>query len=357
MKKCKSHNWKYFNKLAEIISPMCRSFSMKKIIPLLLLLSNNLFAQSPTQQKETGFDKFINKPEIEWAAYINDTTRFEKVNLNKILFTRLIKNEIKASLPVGSGTPEADQVKYLKKRDIDRVRFSSNEIPVFDSAGNMIGVRTQTQDIDTASFTLTDVTQILFIEKGQLKTFVPWVATMLPVVTSQGINLGDGDYFSTCFNYKYNYQPPKQNKVTWLANTKRKIIFESFDARNKLKELYGRNPVQTLWPYILKNKIAVFDYEKNTRIKVTEFTTDLINEAKTMIPVYDSLGNQIGQRANYSELDPNVFTAIELIQEWNYDHTGNIVFIKIKEAYLYARKWKANGDAGNQAPILKLVFQ
>ena len=89
---------------------------MKKIIPLLLLVSNASFAQLPTQQKATQFDKFINKPEIEWAAYINDTIRFQKINLNNLLFSRLVKNEIKISLPVGSGSHEANQIRYLNKK-------------------------------------------------------------------------------------------------------------------------------------------------------------------------------------------------------------------------------------------------
>ena len=331
---------------------------MKKLTtPLLIFLSNLLFAQAPTQQKATVFDKFINKPEIEWAAYINDTNRFEQVHLNKILLIRFAKKEIKASLPVGSGSFEANQVKYLNKKDIDRVKFSSSQVAVYDSVGNMTGVQNVIPQMDTASFTLTDITQILYVEKGQLKTYIPWLATMYPVVTSTGIYLGDGDYFSTCFNYRYNYLSPKQNKITWLAKTNRRISLDSFDVRNKLKELYGRNIAETLWPYILNSKIAAFDYKTNKRLKSGEFTTDLITEEKIMVPVYDSTGNQVGEVVKRSELTPDVFTSIQLVQDWYYDYTGNVVFTTAREMYLYAKKWKPTGEAGNPEPVLKLVFQ
>lgn len=330
---------------------------MKKLTALLLLFSNAVHAQLPTQQKLTPFDKFISRPEIEWAAYINDTTRFENINLNKILLLRLAKNEIKASLPVGSGTSQAGQIKFSTKKEIDAIKFRSDEVAIFDSLGNMIRTEHRSPGIDTSSFTLTDVTEILYIENGQLKTYVPWVATMLPVVTSTGVYLGEGDYFSTCFNYNYKYRSPKKNRITWLAKTKRKINLDSFEVRNKLKELYGRNPVQTLWPYILQNKITILDYEKNSRLNPEKLTTDLINEDKIAVPVYDSTGRVVGRQEKSYELNPQSFTSMELVQDWYYDQTGNIVFTSIREIYLYAKKWLANEEVSEPRPILKIVFQ
>ncbi len=323
---------------------------------ILLLLSNASFAQLPTQQIVTRFDKFINKPEIEWAAYINDTIRFESLSLNRILLTRLAKEEIKASMPVGSGSAEADQIKYSKKKDIDLIKFPVNEIAIFDSKGNIVRTEHSVQKIDTASFTLTDATQILFIENGQLKTYTPWVATMLPVITSTGVYLGDGEYFSTCFNFNYNYQADKKNKILFLSQSKRKIRLDSFDIRSKLKELYGRNVIQTLWPYILKNKFEIFDCTKNRNIKAKELDADLIN-GKIQVPLYDSIGNMVGTKFLQQALSPDGFTSLELIQDWYYDQTKNIVFNTVRELYLYAKKWTAEGEAKEATPILKIVFK
>ena len=331
---------------------------MKKIIPLLLLVSNASFAQLPTQQKATQFDKFINKPQIEWAAYINDTIRFQKINLNKLLFSRLVKNEIKISLPVGSGSHEANQIRYLNKKSIDeKLLYQKNQITIFDSLGNMIDkIQSVAVKIDTNTFTLTDATQILYVENGLLKTYTPWVATMRPVTTSTGIYLGEGDFFSTCFNFNYAYQAPKQNKILFLSQSKRKMRLDSFDVRSKLKELYGRNLIQTLWPYILKNKIEVFEYAKKRKLKTEDLTTDLVNEVKIEVPIYDSTGNQVGTKFVQEPLSPDVFTSMELVQDWYYDQTKNIVFTKIKEMILYISK--SNNDGLEEpVPVIKLVFK
>jgi hypothetical protein len=326
---------------------------MKKLTTLLLLLSNSIFGQ----QKATPFDKFISKPAVEWAAYISDTVRFKKLNLNSILFTRLAKNEIRASLPVSSGTSETQQIRFLKKKDIDAVKFRGNEVAVFDESGNMTATENSLPPLDTASLTLTDVTQILYIENGQVKTYIPWVSTMLPVITSLGVYLGEGDYFSTCFNYKYNYQAPKQDKITRFGNTRRKISLDSFEVRKKLKELYGRNLIQSLWPYIINDKFKIFDCTTNQRVKAAELDAALITGARLPVPVYDSTGMQVATKTIQEALSPDGFTSVVLAEDWYYNHTGNIVFTVIREVYLYAKKWNGYEVSSQAEPILKLVFQ
>lgn len=332
---------------------------MKKLTAIFLLLSNGLLAQVPTGQKATPFDKFISKPEIEWAAYINDTVRFKKVNFNALLLKRLTAGEIRASLPVGSGSYQADKISYLNKKEIDdKILYTKNRVAVFDSTGNMVREEERRSDnFDTTLFTLTDATQILYIENGQLKTYTPWVAPMKPVTTSTGLYLGEGDLFAACFNFSYTYRSSKQNKIVWLGQYKKKISLDSFQVINKLKELYGRNLLQTLWPYVLKNKIRAFDYEKNNRINPGEFTTDLLNGARIPISLYDSAGNIVGHSFAKAELVPQVFTTLELVQDWYYDRTANIIFTTAREAYLYAKKWTNNGEPVMASPIIKLVFQ
>ena len=331
---------------------------MKKTLTVIIILAGNIsIAQSPTEQKATQFDKFINRPEIEWAAYINDTIRFEKTNLNKILLERLAKDEIKASLPAGSGNEEANHIRYQKKKEIDRIKFHVNEVAAFDSEGNMIGVKYVVPRFDTASFTLTHATQILYVEKGRVKSYVPWVSAMIPVVTSSGIYLGDGDYFSSCFNFQFNYIAGKQNKIRFLAQSRRMLSLDSFDIRSKLKELYGRNLVQSLWPYILKNRFVLFDVGKNNILKAEELDFYLVNEQKITVPVYDVDGNVTGSKPVSQPLSPDVFTKAELIQNWFYDQTRNIVFNYCMEMILYAKKWTSTGEEPEASPILKIVFK
>ena len=334
---------------------------MKKLTVILLLLSKISFAQPGSQQKPTQFDKFIIKPEIEWAAYINDRIIFANPSLNKLLLLRLDKDEVKAALPVWNGSSEAVEIRYLAKSIIDTaVLFPHNTLAMFDSLGNQAKVEIIPYKLDTATFTLTDITQILYIENNQLKSYIPWVTTTIPVITSNGIFLGNAVYFSICFHSTYNYQLSKKNRISFLSQTKKKISIDSIDSNDKLKELYGRNLVQTLWPYILENKFQIFSVKNNIRLTPEEINTSLVNDIKInetdySFPVYDSAENIISY--NYSwALSPKVFTEVELTQDWYYDHTNNIVFNKIREMYLYTKVWTMRGEAKEASPILKIVF-
>ncbi len=331
---------------------------MKKLLFLFIILPVTASAQSPTQQTPTQFDRFINKPEIEWAAYINDTIRFDKLKLNTWLLQRLDRNEIKATFPVGSGSPQANQIRYLTKNEIDRVDGQTDTISVTDSSGK----RSRQAGISFTRFnkalnTLTDVIQILYVEKGLLKSYIPWVATMIPVITSTGYYLGDGDLFSSCFNFNYITASGSRDNTFFLSRTRRNLRLDSFDVKSKLKELYGRNLVQTLWPYVLRNRIRVFSPEKNRLLKAAEINSSLVNETEVSIPVYDLEGNLVkNQKVVHGELSPDVFTKVELIQDWYYDKTLNMVFAINKQLVLFAKKWIQTGETQEASPVLTLTF-
>ena len=93
--------------------------------------------------------------------------------------------------------------------------------------------------------------------------------------------------------------------------------------------------------------------ENNKKIKADELTTDLIE--KIMVPVYDSLGNETGKFVK-QPVDPKIFTTAELLQDWYYDHTTNIVYNKIKTLTLYTKKWNESKGVAEPSPILKIVF-
>jgi len=331
---------------------------MKQLTAIFALIGHLSMAQLPSEQKSTPFDKFILKPEIEWAAYVNDTIRFENPNLNKLLLLRLSKNQVKASLPVGYGSDEASRIKYQSLKEIDQIKFGKMMVPEYDSNGNLIRTLTvSAKHIDTAAFTLTQLIQVLYLEKGQLHSYVPWVSPMIPVYTSTGILLGNGNYFSSCFNYNYNYRPAKENKNTWLMKTSRKLRVDSLDDRSKLKELYGRNLVLSLWPYIINGKIGIREYATKRKLSPKDINTDLVNLEKIVVPVYDLNGNVTGEQYVINDLYPSDFTLVELVQDWFYDQAKNIVYSTINEVILFARKRGPRGDDGEASPILRLVFK
>lgn len=329
---------------------------MRNII-LLVLVTIYTSASAQFQPTPTQFDTFINRPSVEWASYANDTIRFKIPHFNKLLITRLANREIKAALPVYSGTSDVNNITFLKIDSIEgRILYPLPGLPLFDSneINLSANIKTEAFKIDTSGPGLTDVTQILFIEKGLLKSYIPWVSPKVVIIaTSNGVPLGKGDYFLTCFNFNYNYLPNKKNIITYLSQTNRKISLDTIEKENKLKELYGRNLIETLWPYIVKNKYTIYLAGSNKKINANEITTDLI-EALT-VPVFDSSGNMTGKVVK-EPLNPGLFTIAELLQDWYYDHTKNIVFNNIKSLVLFAKKWDSQTGFIKPRPILKIVF-
>lgn len=358
MKKNKNPNPEYFNKAVEIIRCLLRSTIMKKRLTVAFIVLCSISFAQPAR-KANQFDKFIANSSVEWAAYVTDKFRFEKDSLNKQLLTRLSKKEIKASLPVYYGINDADNIAYLSRDSIENIiLYPSCILPQYDSNGNAPGFNREDfrDHVNIDSLVFTNITQILYIEKGKLKSYVPLVSPMRPVKTSQGVYLGDGDYFSTCFNFKYNYQPRKKSKYFLLAETTKKVKPDSVDNINKLKELYNRNLVETLWPYILEGKIEAFSVEPNTKLKKEEINKYLLNKTRIPVPTYDSAGTVSGFILPQLDFGPEEFTEVELIQDWYYNPTDNIVFNKIKAMYLYAKTPVADEEEQRSAPVLKIVF-
>jgi hypothetical protein len=217
--------------------------------------------------------------------------------------------------------------------------------------------RPEPYKVDLDPLSLTNITQIIYVDNKTLKTYVPWVSPeIIPVITSSGIYLGLNEYFSSCFNFKYNYRPAEKNKISFLSESKKMIRLDTIEVGNKLKELYGRNLIETIWPYILEGNIKVYSIDRNKKLTPKELQDTLICPGRLPVPLYDSIGNISSYVILSEDLSPKFFTAIELVQEWYYDHTTNIVFNKITEAYLYAKKWFESIQEKDPSPILKIVF-
>ena len=330
---------------------------IKTLTGIFILLSSISYAQDRTGA--TQFDEFISKSAIEWAAYVNDEVKFEKVQLNRLLLERLIKKEIKATLPVYYGLNDANPITYLDKDSVDNVMlYPGNRLLPYDSTGNdpAIDPETSKNGLHTDSLIFTDIIQILYVENGRLKSYVPWVSPMMPIRTSQGLYLGSGDYFSTCFSFRYNHPQRKKRKDMFLTETKRRINLDSAGVISNIKQLYDRNLVETLWPFILEGKPGAFSVETDTRLKKEEINEYLLNKTRIAVPVYDSTGTPSGFEYRRTVFEPGKITRIELVQDWYYSRKDNIVFNKIKELFLYVKTASADEENPGYRPVLKIVF-
>ena len=306
-----------------------------KLTVIFLLLTNISSAQNKPQP--TRFDKFVNNPKIEWAAYASDTFNFDNADLNNLLLNRLTKNEIKASLPIESRTIQANKIIFIPKDSVKLI-FNTN--------------------IDTSRFNLTEVTQILYIENGKLKSYIPWVTPTLPVFLSTGKYIGETFYFNTAYNFKYNCKPRKNNKLILLGRTKKMINLDPSQPTDKLKEMYGNNLLKILWPRVLKNEIEAFSPDGNRKLKPEELNITLTYDQPVITPIYDSTSRSTVLKYNIvaDPIDTKRFTDVQLIKDWYYDYKKNKVFSDIKEMVLYLSKFNKTEDK-EPVPVLKLVFK
>ncbi|MFT3907908.1 MAG: hypothetical protein QM737_00660 [Ferruginibacter sp.] len=331
---------------------------MKKIIILLLLFNfKEAFAQQPINHIPTQFDKFIEQPEIDWAVYMSDTIRFPEINLNEFLRTKLDNDQIKAAIWTYSRSARANDIIYADRKTIKRCYLCS--LPAFSDSFNFT---TYHENVDTSScrkfdslvYNLISLTEIIYIEKGKLKSYIPWIAPKTSVYTGLGLFLGIGDYFSTAFNFVYNFQPTRDDKIIYLGKTTRQVFIDSFQSKDRLKEIYGRNLAEALWTYALDDKLNIFSVKTNKKLTPDQLDRNFLADDPVMFPILDTLGNTIGLEAKAFGSVLEYIKKVEIVQQWYYDETSNIVYNRIPEIILFSlTDWYDNSEV---KPLIKIVF-
>src|ERR1700749_4732307 len=156
---------------------------------------------------------------------------------------------------------------FFSLDEINHDLFHPHEMKMYDSLGNEMKMppaydKSIPQNLfDSNSYNLVEANQLFYIEQGKLYSYIPFVSPKMSINTSTGIFLGLSNYFSTSFNYSYNYKPKHKNKLVSLGQTKRLVLQDSMYVSGKLKELYGRDLIKTLWPYIMNEKLKLANVE------------------------------------------------------------------------------------------------
>ena len=155
---------------------------------------------------------------------------------------------------------------------------------------------------------------------------------------STGKYIGELFYFTSCYNYKYNYKSRKKNKLIFLQQTSKRIKFDTADTNNELKKLYGKNMLETLWPSVMENRFALFTINSTKQIDPKDIEDRLGFTEPLIVSLYDSLAAIYEYKVLGTAFNTNQFTQALLLQDWYYDETKNIVFNKIREMILYISK-------------------
>ena len=227
---------------------------------------------------------------------------------------------------------------------------------MYDSLGNQIFARNEIIN-DPGPLGIINFYQILFVEKGKLLSYISRVSPLKNIITPSGVRLGQSEYFSTALNLYPSSQKSKKDKIIFLKTTTTTISVDSINKNDRLKETFGHNLIETLWPYIVSKKISLFNVASNQPTTLNQINNNnQLNLETVSVPVYDSLGNLFGSKLISEEITANSFDKISISQQWYYNDTKNIVYCIIPEAYLFLKKTRKKTSGEDLKPSLKINF-
>jgi hypothetical protein len=329
---------------------------MRVLLLLFLLQSSGVFAQNYYPIQKTQLNKFVEDRDIEWAIYKNDSLFTDKPDLRDILIKKAIKNRIKVIFPMDEGSSVENKITYFTSKECSDLIYDRSLVLPAYSEGASIKLMTKVKEkIDlTEPVGELRLSQILYVRNGIIYSNVNRVSPKLTIYSAGGLYFGKADLFSTGLNNKLTNFNSKSDKIIFLKKTTTELYVDSIKKENKLKEMYGHNIIETLWPYIENNKIALYSVPENKKITLTEINSEnLLNLQTVNIPMYDSVGNLSGTKRIITETIPTIFDRIRITQEWYYNETKNIVFCKIPDAILSTPKLNKEDNATHE---IKIVF-
>lgn len=329
---------------------------MKFYLPVILVFAGQFTLAQPGTDP-TRFDRFVKKKNIEWAAYASDTFDFSSAGLNILLHNKLSSGKIKASLPMASRTTGINQVNYLPLAAIDEAFYGSAEDDTMNAEGNPIKIKRPVPEKTRDNFKITEVTQILYVEKGKLKSYIPFVTPALPEFTSTGSYVGERFYFNSSYNNQYNCRARNVRKLVFLRQTKSRIPLTGGDAENNLKKMYGKDLLETLWPKIMNGTIQAYTVDGNKLIPPEAIETTVKLGEPVLAPIYDESGNVVKYEVQVLSVIPQRFDQMDLVQDWYYDSRRDKVYNSIREAWLYSDQTGSDGTELKNRPLFKLVFK
>ena len=309
------------------------------------------------------FTKFIENKSVQWAAGINDTLHFANPNLSLILRKKFNEGTIKVSSI--EDDKNISKINYATKEVVINKIAPNRERKTEDEDGNITATITASEDplfssyyFDTQTNDLVEIQQVLYIQSGRLKSYIPWVSPKYAVYTSWGQKLGVANVFNTAFNKQRNSSSSLKKKAALLGSIKTMMRIDS--SQSMLKQLYAQNLLQALWPHLHKKQYEIYRADSAIKIPFEKINKTLVDTQQISIPVYDVEGNITAYKILSQQDQPlelSSITAVEIIQHWFYNAKKNIVFNTIEQLVLYAHKWN-NGQQDVQAShILKIMLQ
>jgi len=327
----------------------------KIFFSLLCLFSQTIFCQNT-------FTKFITKSSVQWAADVTEPFHFNAPNLSLLLRERFDKGAIKVGITEGLAN-----TRIKKNTSIESVlnRIAPNRVQQIAGERNVTGTTFEAENplfspsyFDSLVNDLVEIPQILYIQSGQLKSFIPWVSPKYAVSTSWGQRLGIANAFSTAFNTCRRISSRQKRNAVLVGSSSTLIQPDSTLQPKMLKQLYAQSLLQALWPSLNTNNYQIIRIDSLSIVPFEKINMSLLDDAISNVPIYDAEGKLSNETvtATAQPLEALAFTKVQLVQDWFYYAKDNILFSRLQHLILYAHKYK-NGRAEAQAvPVLKIML-
>ncbi len=326
------------------------------IISFLCLFSQTIFCQNI-------FTKFITKSSVQWAAHSADTFHFRAPNLSLLLRERFNKGDIKVGITEGLINSRIEE-NTSKESILERI--APNRVKqIIDENGNLAGTTIEAENpllstfyFDSLVNDLVEIPQILYIQSGQLKTYIPWVSPKYAVSTSWGQRLGIANAFSTAFNTSRKICTRQRRNSILLGRSCMGIKSEAAGQVAMIKQLYAQSLLEALWPSLNTTRYQIIRLDSLTIVPFEKINTSLLNHAVTPVPIYDAEGNLSSATVTPAAqpLDASSFTELEVVQDWFYNSKQNKLFSRLQHLVLYAHPYNNGQVAAQAVPVLKIML-
>jgi hypothetical protein len=330
---------------------------MKKILPLFFLL----YAQAGFSQNT--FTKFIENKKVQFAMLANDTFHFSNPDLSSLLRESFNKGKIKVSLL--EDDKATGKLTYANKEAVINRIAPNRESKVVDAEGNVTATVVEAEDplfstryFDEQTRDLVEVQQVLYLESGKLRSYIPYISPKYAVFTSWGQKLGISNAFSTGFNKSRSLSSSVKKKAGLAGITRTMLRLDTVLQQNMLKQLYGQNLLQALWPHLHKKQYDIYRMDSAMKIPFEKINMSLVQNLR--VPVYDAEGNVTGSKKismDDQPLNPAMISSVQIVQSWYYHARKNLLFNEITELVLYAKKSPQEAGVEITAPILKIMLK
>lgn len=257
------------------------------------------------------------------------------------------------------------KIKYATTDEI-RDRIAPNKaIKVIDSAGTETATVIDATDplldsryFDEQTNDMLEVPQIVYVESGRVKSYVPFFSAKYAVFTSWGQKLGVSNAFNTGFNTDMDISIRAERKSAIVGHTSTTIRLDTLDSNKPLKQLYGQNLLQALWPHLRDKRYDIYRMDSMLLTPFNKLHKGLISQLS--VPVYDADGGIQGHTKFAMETLPLLatdFNEMQLTQTWYYNEQKNILFSRITELVLYAPAENYAPGTRLNKPMLKILLK